>query len=341
MLKFGNIDALYYGLIGVPIVIILFVLYMLWKKKALNRFGDWNVMKHLFDSYSRGKIVLKLVIWLIAYLMIVLAISRPQQGSKLVTVERNGVNIMIALDVSNSMNAEDIKPNRLQSSKMAISRLVDGLVNDRIGMIVFAGRAYVQLPITTDFSAAKLFLESIGTNMIDNQGTAISEAIRLGTESLKTSKGTKVLIIITDGEDHEGNAVEEAEKAYKDEGIITYTIGIGTLEGTPIPDYKNGKQIGFKKDRDGNTVITRLDEATLQKIATAGHGKYVRANNTSIGLGKIMEDIDGLEKSKIDSKEYADYEELYQYFLAVALLMLVLEIFVSNKKSNLIKRLDI
>jgi Ca-activated chloride channel family protein len=239
----------------------------------------------------------------------------------------------MALDVSNSMLAEDIKPNRLERAKRAISQLIDKLEGDRIGIVVFAGKAYMQLPITSDYSAAKLFLSTIDTEIVPTQGTSIGQAIDLSLTAFSDNKHEKAIVVITDGEDHDDNPIAAAENALA-QGIKVYTIGIGLPEGAPIPEFSNGQQMGFKKDLSGKTVITKLDELTLQKVATAGEGIYVRANNTSAGLNQVFEEISKMEKQRYETKMFSDYEDRFQYFLALALFLLVIELLIFERKSR-------
>jgi Ca-activated chloride channel family protein len=284
-------------------------------------------------EYSNAKLILKFVLLLLSYTFLVIAIAGPQTGSRLEEVKRKGIDLMIALDVSNSMLAEDIKPNRLERAKQAISRLIDKLEGDRIGIVVFAGKAYMQLPITTDYGAAKMFLSTINTNLIPTQGTVIADAIEMAGTSFGESKRNKAIVIITDGEDHQGNVLEQTEAALK-KGIRIYTIGMGSPDGAPIPIYNGNIQTGYKKDREGTTIISRLDETLLQRIASLGNGFYVRANNTETGLQKIFEEINKIEKTEIESKQFSDYENRFQYFIALSLIFLVFELFVFDKKNQ-------
>jgi Ca-activated chloride channel family protein len=239
------------------------------------------------------------------------------------------------------MLAEDIKPNRLQRARQAISKLVDDLRNDRIGIVVFAGKAYTQLPITTDYAAAKLFLSTINTDIVPSQGTAIAEAIRLSTESFSENDHEKAIIIITDGEDHEGDAIVAAEKALE-KGIRVYTIGMGLPEGAPIPVYdKYGNQQGFKKDLSNNTVVTKLNEQMLRQIAAAGEGEYVRANNTQAGLGFIFDEINKLEKTAFESRVFSDYEDRFQYLIAIAIALLIIEFVILERRGKRLRNLNL
>ena len=340
MLKFAE-PAYFYGLLMIPVFIIVFVLFLAWKKRTLNRFGDMNLLSRLMPDKSGTKATLKFILLLFAYIFLIIGLANPQIGSKLEKVERKGIDLVIAVDVSNSMLAEDIKPSRLSRAKQAISKLVDKLKNDRIGIVVFAGNAYTQLPITTDYSAAKLFLSTINTQIVPNQGTAIAEAIQLATDSFDENDHNKAIIIITDGEDHEGDAIETARRA-TEIGIQVYTIGMGLPEGGPIPSFdRNGNQTGFKKDLQNNTVITKLDETTLQQIASAGNGKYVRANNSQSGLSTIFQEIDKLDKTEFESRVFSDYEDRFQYFLAPVLLLLLIEFFILERRGRRFRNVNL
>lgn len=331
----------FYGLLMIPVFIILFWLMIAWRKKALKRFGESHLISKLMPDVSRIKPYLKFILLLLAYSLIIVGLANPQIGSKLETIQRKGIDIVIAVDVSNSMLAEDIKPNRIQRARQSISKLVDDLKNDRIGIVVFAGNAYTQLPITTDYSAAKLFLSTINTDIVPNQGTAIAEAIDLSIDSFSENDHEKAIIIITDGEDHEGDAIEAAKKAL-DLGIRVYTIGMGLPEGAPIPVYdKYGNQQGFKKDLSNNTVITKLNEDMLQQIAAAGGGKYVRANNTQAGLGLIFDEINKLEKTEFESRVFSDYEDRFQYLIGLALLLMLIDFIILERRGQRFRNINL
>ncbi len=340
MIRFANIEFLY-ALILIPLFIIIFWIMLRWKKKAMNKFGEFMVIKNLMPAVSNARIHIKFILLMFAYAFFVIGIANPQIGSKLKKVERKGIDIVLALDVSNSMLAEDIQPNRLERAKQSISKLIDNLRGDRIGIIVFAGKAYIQLPITTDYAAAKLFLSTINTDIVPVQGTAIGDAIEMAKTSFNENEHSKAIIIITDGENHEGDAVENA-KDVAEEGILVYTIGMGLPDGSPIPVYnKYGNRTGYKKDNQGNTVITKLNENMLQQIAAAGNGIYVRANNTQAGLRKIFNEINSLEKTEFESKMYSDYEDRFQYFIAIGLLFLLIEFFIFERKSKWAQRFSL
>jgi Ca-activated chloride channel family protein len=332
MIKFEDISFLY-GLIAIPIFFVLFYYMILQRKARLKKLGDLTLVKRLMPEQPTSKLWWKFTTRIFIYALLVVGLANPQIGSKLEQVEREGVDLMIALDVSNSMLAEDIKPNRLERAKQAISKLVDNLQGDRIGIVVFAGRAYTQLPITSDYSAAKLFINTIDTDVVPTQGTSIGQAISLSMEAFNNSKQEKAIIVITDGEDHEDDPVSAAEEAVEN-NISVYTIGIGLPEGAPIPVYSNGTQVGYKKDISGKTVVTKLDEITLQKVAAAGNGIYVRANNTSAGLQDVFDRINKMEKQKYESKIFSDYEDRFQYFIGLAFLLLLLDVFITDKRSK-------
>jgi len=335
-------------LAGVTIVFtLLFALTLRWKRKAIASYGDPSLMSTLMPDVSAGRPVLKFLLLLFALWSLVIGIANPQIGSKIEEVKREGVDLMIALDLSNSMLAEDIKPNRLERSKQAISKLIDKLKGDRIGLIVFGGEAFVQLPITTDYAAAKLFLATIGTNIMPTPGTAIGDAIELSLNSFgdppETDEGletNKAIIIITDGENHEDDAIEAAAIA-AEQGIVVHTIGMGLSKGGPIPIYRRGVQTGYRKDREGNTIITKLNETMLQQIAASGEGTYIRANNLQTGLSVLFTELNKMEKVKFGSQVFTDYEDRFQYFLALAIFFLILEFFIAEKKNKYLRKIKL
>jgi len=338
MIRFAH-PEFFYLLIIVPVFVLMFLYYRNWKKKALRRFGDHEVILQLMPNQSGTKGLIKLFIILIGITFLIFGLLDPQVGSKLEKVKREGIDLYLVLDVSNSMLAEDIKPNRLERSKLAISNLIDKLEGDRIGIIIFAGNAYKQLPLTTDYSAARLFLSVVDTKIVPTQGTAIGEAIDMATTSFGETEHNKAIIIITDGENHEDDAVGAAKKA-NELGIKVFTIGMGLTDGAPIPLFVNGTQTGFKKDRDGKTVITRLDEDMLTKIAAAGGGAYARANNATTGLTKIFEEINAIDKKEIETRQFTNYEDRFQLFLAIALILFLLELLIADRKANWIRKID-
>ncbi len=340
MFRFGNPEFLYVLLI-IPILAFLFGLAQYYKKKALHKFGDMNVIEQLMPFVSKSRPILKFLFLAIAITFTIFALADPQFGSKLEKVKRKGVEIIIALDVSNSMLAEDIKPNRLIRAKQAISKLIDKMGDDRIGLIVFAGDSYIQVPVTSDYVAAKMFLSSINTNIVSKQGTAIGSAIDLGMNSFSPeSEMDKALIIITDGENHEDDALKAAELA-EEKGITIHTIGMGSPQGAPIPLQKENGQTIFQKDADGNVVISKLNQGTLQEIASAGGGVFIRANNTQTGLNKLFERINKMEKKEMEEKVYTDFEHRFQYLLGIALFFILLDIFIPERKSKWSKNFNL
>ena len=316
-------------LLLIPFFFILHALVIRLRKRRLRRFGDETLVKQLMPSYTVSKAWVRLVLFSLAFFFFVIGLSRPQIGAKLKEHETKGAEIMIVLDVSNSMLAEDYSPNRLDRAKLAISRLVDKLRDDRIGLIVFAGNSFVQLPITTDYVSAKMFLSSISTESVPVQGTAIGDAINTAMRSFSAqSEKSRAIIIITDGENHEDDPVSIAKEA-ADMGIKVFTIGVGSPEGKPIP--MNGELL---KDKDGEIVVSRLDEAVLQDVAKAGNGAYVRAGNNEFGFNPIIDDLRKLEDEKYNSVVFEEYDEQFMYFLAIALCFFVLEMLVGDRRSK-------
>ena len=299
------------------------------RRRRIRKFGDEKLVRELMPSYAKAKVWVRLTLFSVGFFFFVIGLSRPQIGAKLKEHETKGAEIMIALDVSNSMLAEDYSPNRLERAKLAISRLVDKLRDDRIGLIVFAGNSFVQLPITTDYVSAKMFMNSISTESVPVQGTAIGEAINTAMRSFSSqSEKSRAIIVITDGENHEDDPVAAAKQA-AEMGVRVFTIGVGSPEGKPIP--MDGELL---KDKDGNIVVTRLDESVLQEVAQAGNGVYVRAGNSEFGLNPIIEDIRRMEDEKYSSIVFEEYDEQFMYFLAIALFFFVIEMLVGDRRSK-------
>ena len=316
-------------LLIVPLLFVAYALYLRARRKRLARFGSPELVSQLMPDASTGKGWLKISLLAAAWFFFVIGLARPQLGARLKEHQSQGVEVMIALDVSNSMLAEDYSPNRLERSKLAISRLVDKLQGDRIGLVVFAGEAFVQLPITADYVSAKVFLKSIDTESVPIQGTALSEALMASARSFSTqSERSRAIILISDGEDHEGEAIEAA-RAIAEQGIRIYCIGVGSPQGKPIP--KNGSLL---KDASGEIVVTRLNEEILQEIAGAGNGKYVRAGAAEFGLNPIIDDIRTLDKEQFNSVVFEDFDEQFMYFFAIALFFLILELLFSDTKAR-------
>ncbi|MBT3621610.1 MAG: VWA domain-containing protein [Flavobacteriales bacterium] len=340
MLRYEHIEYLNF-LFGIPVLIIAMLLYSRWKRNSLALFGDSKLVNQLMHSFSKKRTQIKNILTVLIFILLIIGIANPQIGTKMEEVKREGVDLMIAIDLSNSMMAEDIKPNRLERAKLAISRLIDKLEGDRIGLIVFAGEAYVQLPITTDYSAAKLFLSTVSTNIVPTQGTEIAEAIDLSMQSFDMENAqNKAIIIITDGESHDEKAIESAQQA-NELGILVHTLGMGLSKGGPIPIYnKYGNRTGYRKDRDGNTVVSKLNENLLQQIASAGKGTYVRANNSKAGLSTLFAEINKMEKKEIGTMVFTEYKDRFQLFLGAALLLLLLDLILLRRKNKWSNRIN-
>lgn len=333
MFRFEN-DIFFYAFAALPIMFVVFVWYLVSIKKRLRKLGEYDLVKALVPDTSTSKKITKFVILMLAFSSLILAICNLQTGSKTQEVKREGADIIVCLDVSNSMLAQDLSPNRLERAKFALEKMIDKLQGDRLGIIVFAGEAYVQLPITTDYSAAKLFLGAINTQMVPTQGTNIGAAIRKALEGFsKDLEKNKTIVVITDGENHEPEAVEAAEEAAK-AGVLVNCIGVGSETGVPIPMLNNGVIQGYRKDKDGNTVVTKLNKEVLQEIAGKTDGIYVQATNADIGLNAILDKLAQLDKKQIDTKMYTDYEDQFQWFLGLALILFIIEFFISERVSN-------
>jgi len=270
-----------------------------------------------------------------------MALVNPKIGTKMETVTREGVDVVFAIDVSKSMEAEDIAPNRLDKSKQLVTQIINNLVGDRIGIIAYAGSAFPQLPITTDYAAAKMFLQAMNTDMVSSQGTAINDAIDLATTYYNDADQTsKVLFIISDGEDHFGEVGPTAKKA-AELGIRIFTIGVGTIKGAPIPLKKNGIIQSYKKDQNGETVITRMNEETLKEIAANANGKYIEGNITSEVTAEVTEILQNMDKTEFEAKQFADYQSQYQWFLGFGILLLLLDVFLLERKTSWVKKLNL
>ena len=333
MFRFEN-DIYFYAFAALPVMLTVFIWYLISIKKKLKKLGEYDLVKALVPDISTSKKITKFVLLMLAFSSLILAICNLQTGSKTQEVKREGADIIVCLDVSNSMLAQDLSPNRLERAKFALEKMIDKLQGDRLGIIVFAGEAYVQLPITTDYSAAKLFLGSINTQMVPTQGTNIGAAIRKALEGFsKDLEKNKTIVVITDGENHEPEALEAAEEAAK-AGVILNCIGVGSEAGVPIPMLNNGVVQGYRKDKDGNTVVTKLNKEVLQEIAGKTDGIFVQATNADIGLNAILDKLAQLDKKQIDTKMYTDYEDQFQWFLGLALILFIIEFFISERVSQ-------
>ncbi len=332
MSRFENIEFLYL-LYLLPVL--AFIYFWLYRKKigALGKFASREIWEVLIPGKSFFIEHLKAILLLTVLALLILGAARFQVGSKLEEVKQAGIDVFILLDVSNSMLAEDLKPNRLEKSKNEITMLIRKLKGDRIGLVIFAGEPFMQIPLTADYSAANLFLNAVSTNSIPSQGTAMASAISLAVKSFdKKSPTKKVIVAITDGEDHEGDIDKSVSDAVES-GIIVYTIGMGSPAGAPIPVYDGNKnRTGFRQDKDGNPVVTKLDEVTLQKIASDGDGKYFRALSSQNELDLIYKELSSLDKTEYGSKRVTEYDDKYYYFLIPAVLLLIIELLLRDKK---------
>jgi len=331
---------IFLGYLIIPFFTLLFIWGLRRKKKLLLQYGESKLVSGLIPELSLGRQIWKFVLLMLAFSFFLLGLAGPQFGIKLQEAKRKGAEIIIALDVSNSMLAEDIAPSRLERSKQAISRLVDRLQADRIGLIVFAGEAYTQLPITSDYVSAKMFLSNINPNLIPVQGTAIGEAINLATKSFsETSDCDKSIIVISDGENHEDSPVEAASAAAK-KGITVNVVGVGSINGVAIPVVE-GNQKSYLKDNQGNVVITKMDDKMLGEIASAGNGQFVTAAGADMGLDVIMNAVSKMKKTEYKAKVYTDYEDQYQWPMALAFILLFVEFIVLEKKNLWFKRVKL
>ncbi|NLZ18815.1 MAG: VWA domain-containing protein [Bacteroidales bacterium] len=316
-------------LLLIPVILIGYALIRRGRRARMRRFGDESLVSALMPSWSSAKGWWRIVLFCLGFFCFIVGLARPLLGAKLVERETKGAEIMICLDVSNSMLAQDYSPDRLSRAKLAISRIVDRLQGDRIGLIIFAGSSFVQLPITTDYISAKMFLNSIDTQSIPIQGTAIGDAVVTAAKGFSAqSEKSRAIIVITDGENHEDDAVEAA-KQVASTGIRIFTVGVGSLQGQPIP--MDGE---LMKDKDGNIVVTRLDEETLKRIASVGNGAYVHAGNEEFGLNPILDEIRKLEDERFNSTVFEEYDEQYMYFFAAALFFFVLEMLPGERRSR-------
>ena len=327
-----------YLLAVLPVMIGGYVYTLIDRRRAVRRFGDPKLVAELMPEVSRKREHLKFWLFFAAVAVMIFVIAGPQFGSKLETVKKRGVEIMVCLDVSNSMMAEDIQPNRLEKAKQMLSRMTESFTNDKVGLIVFAGDAFTQLPITSDYISAKMFLSSISPSMVSTQGTAIGAAINLALRSFTPNdQAGKTILLITDGENHEDDAVKAA-KAAADRGISVNIVGIGQPEGAPIPV---GGSSNYMKDNDGNVVITRLNEQMCQEIAAAGKGIYVRADNTNSALHTLQKEIDKMQKAEQESQVYSEYDEQFQSLAWIVLLLLIAEYIIMDRRNRIFRRVKL
>jgi len=337
MFRFAEPEYLYLLLV-VPLLTLIFVFYRIRKRKNIAAFGDPDLLKGLMPNVSTVRPTAKFIMQMVVLMLLVVVLARPQFGTKAEEVKRQGIEVMITLDISNSMMATDVAPNRLAKSKQILSQLIDNMSNDKVGLVVFAGDAFTQLPITADYVSAKMFLSTISPKLIARQGTAIGSAVDLAIKSFNPkSPASKAIILITDGENHEDNAVEAARLAQK-EGIVVHVIGMGRPEGAPIP--VDGT-MSFWKDKDGNVVVSKLNEPICNDIASAGQGLYVRADNTNAALRAVSKELDQLAKTELTTTTFSNYNEQFQSFAIIALVLLLMDIFVLERINKRFSRLKI
>ena len=319
----------------------LFLLVLWWKKRTQRKFSDVSLLKKLAPNSSTFKSTLKLIILLLGIAFLIISLTNPKMGTKLKTIKREGVDVVFALDVSKSMLAEDIAPNRLEKAKQIISKTIDKLGSDRVGIIIYAGNSYPLLPITTDHAAANMFLQNANPDMVSSQGTAINEALELAKTYYNNDDQTnRFLIIISDGEDHQEETKQVAQNL-ANEGVKIYTVGVGTERGGPIPMRLNGAMIGYKKDRKGETVITKRVPEVLQGIADASDGEYIDGNITDKPVNEIAKIIGNAEKNEFETKQFSDYKDQFQWFLAIALLFLIVDVLLFDKKTKWLRKVDL
>lgn len=346
MFRFANIEVLWL-LVSIPVFIAAYIVFTQRKRRQLEAFGDAELVAQLMPNASRVRPVVKFCVVMVALALLIVAAARPQFGQSERTEKRQGIEAIVALDISNSMLAEDVAPNRLERAKQMVSKLMDNMVNDKVGLVVFAGDAFIQLPITCDYVSAKMFLNTITPSLIKTQGTAIGQALStsvrcFGAVSDRDGKPAvsdvnRAIILITDGENHEDDAVAVAQRA-KEMGIQVLVVGIGKPEGSPIPVAGTNN---FMKDRQGNVVVSKLNEDMCREIAQAGGGIYVRCDNTNTATKAIQKELDKLATQEIETQVFTDYNEQFQSFALIALLLLVIDYFVFNRKNKSISRLDI
>ena len=325
----------------IPLILLGFLVLQIWKFRLQKRFADKKTLKKLSPNQSLFKSILKILVLCMAFACFAIALVNPKIGTKLETVKREGVDIVFAIDVSKSMLAEDVAPNRLEKSKQLVTQIINNLASDRVGIIAYAGKAFPQLPITTDYASAKMFLQNMNTDMLSSQGTAINEAIELAKTYFDDEEQTnRVLIIISDGEDHSDVASNVAEEA-SEQGIRIFTIGVGDVKGGPIPIKRNGIVLNYKKDSQGETVITRLNEETLKNIADEANGAYINGKNTNEVVESIKDVLSKMDKKEFEAKEFADFKDQFQWFLGFGILLLCIDIFFLERKTAWLKRLNL
>ncbi|MBS5874939.1 MAG: VWA domain-containing protein [Prevotella sp.] len=336
MFRFEN-PAFLYLLIIIPVIIVIRLLEMRKRKLKLKKFGDLSLLKQLMPDVSSSRKSLKFWLMIAALALLIVMLARPQMGTKISQEKRKGIEVIISLDISNSMRAEDVVPSRLDKSKMLVENMVDNFTNDKVGLVVFAGDAFIQLPITSDYVSAKMFLQNTDPSLIATQGTDLAGAIELSSKSFtQQDKVGRAILIITDGEDHEGGAIEAAEKARKN-GIRVFVLGVGSTKGSPVPDG-NG---GYMKDNSGQEVISALNEEMCKQVAQAGGGAYIHVDNTSLAQRQLNDELTKLQKGDISSVVYSEYDEQFQAVGILVLILLIIEMLILERKNQLFKKIKL
>lgn len=336
MFRFEN-PAFLYLLIIIPVIIVIRLLEMRKRKLKLKKFGDLSLLKQLMPDVSSSRKSLKFWLMIAALALLIVMLARPQMGTKISQEKRKGIEVIISLDISNSMRAEDVVPSRLDKSKMLVENMVDNFTNDKVGLVVFAGDAFIQLPITSDYVSAKMFLQNTDPSLIATQGTDLAGAIELSSKSFtQQDKVGRAILIITDGEDHEGGAIEAAEKARKN-GIRFFVLGVGSTKGSPVPDG-NG---GYMKDNSGQEVISALNEEMCKQVAQAGGGAYIHVDNTSLAQRQLNDELTKLQKGDISSVVYSEYDEQFQAVGILVLILLIIEMLILERKNPFFKKIKL
>lgn len=336
MFRFEN-PAFLYLLIIIPVIIVIRLLEMRKRKLKLKKFGDLSLLKQLMPDVSSSRKSLKFWLMVAALALLIVMLARPQMGTKISQEKRKGIEVIISLDISNSMRAEDVVPSRLDKSKMLVENMVDNFTNDKVGLVVFAGDAFIQLPITSDYVSAKMFLQNTDPSLIATQGTDLAGAIELSSKSFtQQDKVGRAILIITDGEDHEGGAIEAAEKARKN-GIRVFVLGVGSTKGSPVPDG-NGS---YMKDNSGQEVISALNEEMCKQVAQAGGGAYIHVDNTSLAQRQLNDELTKLQKGDISSVVYSEYDEQFQAVGILVLILLIIEMLILERKNPFFKKIKL
>lgn len=336
MFRFEN-PAFLYLLIIIPVIIVIRLLEMRKRKLKLKKFGDLSLLKQLMPDVSSSRKSLKFWLMIAALALLIVMLARPQMGTKISQEKRKGIEVIISLDISNSMRAEDVVPSRLDKSKMLVENMVDNFTNDKVGLVVFAGDAFIQLPITSDYVSAKMFLQNTDPSLIATQGTDLAGAIELSSKSFtQQDKVGRAILIITDGEDHEGGVIEAAEKARKN-GIRVFVLGVGSTKGSPVPDG-NG---GYMKDNSGQEVISALNEEMCKQVAQAGGGAYIHVDNTSLAQRQLNDELTKLQKGDISSVVYSEYDEQFQAVGILVLILLIIEMLILERKNPFFKKIKL